>query len=81
MKQVKKAITTKLFHEHKRPQMLGLGLFWKLYNGQITTAVMYISTANTLQPVSTLSKDAGKRARRRQMVKIMTMKAKMKQME
>lgn len=78
-----KEITTKLFHVHKATieQLSGLGLFLKLYNGQMTTAVAYINTANPLQPVRILSNGAGKRDRRRQMVKVMTKTAKMKHME
>lgn len=78
-----KETTTNLFHVHATTceQLLGLGLFLKLYNGQTTTAVAYINTANTLQPIRILLNGPGKRDRRCPMVKRMTMRAKMKQME
>lgn len=81
--QVMNVITTKLSHGQRTffTQKLGLGLFRKLYNGQMTTAVMYMSTASTLMAIRSLSKRNGKSAKRRQMVHRMMRTAKIKQME
>lgn len=76
-----KVMTSKLSHHRQANAagQFGLGLFLKLYTGQMIVAVMYINTANTLPTIRILSN--GNKTTRRAIVKMMTSRVKMKQTE
>lgn len=48
LKMVMKVTTSSLSQGQREPQLLGLLLLRKLYSGQITMAVTYITAAKTL---------------------------------